>query len=261
MKKNTGKSLIYKSVITVIVMVIAVTTFLSCNGKSKGLTPKWRVANEMVDAYNKHEWETVASKGDSAKSLDFDFMSEKNSAYTLCYAEGLAAIGRDREAIKMLNIYLDRFPDNYYIAQSLGNVYYGKNNKAAHRYYELTFKINPTYARPYIKNAELYELEKDYENAIDNYLNAVSLFAYNDAYAEIVEFSGKILDMPIELEYNSERICIILKAYGYKKLGSDSMYNTIKNKMWREEVATLDSVCNLGWKKYVEIQTANEKPQ
>ena len=53
----------------------------------------------------------------------------------------------------------------------------------------------------------------------------------------------------------------MIKAYGYKKLGSDSMYNTIKNKMWREEVATLDSVCNLGWKKYVEIQTANEKPQ
>lgn len=248
-----------KKAMMVLMMTVTVITFVSCNGKNKKMTPAHEIANEMTMAYNNHEWETVVSKGDSAKSMGFDFMAETSSPYTTCYAEGLSVAGRDSEAIKMLKAYLDKFPDNYYIAQTLGNVYYGKNNKAAHKYYERSFKINPNYARPYINNAELYELEQDYENAIDNYLEALVLFASHDKYAEIVEFSGKVLDMPIDLSYGCKNICMILKAYGYKNLGSDSMYNTIRNKMDNEETATLDSVCNLGWNKYLEIQIANEK--
>ena len=245
-----------KKVIAVLMVItMSVMTFISCNAKNKNLSPEQKIANEMGIAYNNHEWVKVVSKGDSAKSMGFDFMAEKSSAYTLCYAEGLSVAGRNSEAITMLKAYLDKFPNDYYIAQTLGNVYYGRNNKLAHKYYELTFKINPYYARPYVHNAELYELEKDYDNAIDNYLNALDLFASHDKYAEIVEFSGKILDMPVELPYSCKSICMILKAYGYKKLGSDSMYTTVRNKMGNEETASLDSLCNLGWSKYVEEQT------
>ena len=239
-------------------MMIAMSgmTFVSCNGK-KEVTPEKKVANEMATAYNNHEWEKVVSKGDSAKSMGFDFMAEENSAYTMCYAEGLDIAGRNSEAVTMLKAYLDKFPKDYYIAQTLGNVYYGKNNKMAHKYYELAFKINPNYARPYIHNAELYEMDKDYGNAIDNYLSALGLFASHDMYAEIVEFSGKILDMPVELSYGCKRICMILKAYGYKNLGADTMYSTIRSRMGDNVTASLDSLCNLGWNKYVEVSSQN----
>lgn len=244
-----------KKVIVVLMMISLSWTFVSCDVKNKELSLEQPFADEMATAYNSHEWENVVSLGDSAKSMGFDFMAKESSTYTHCYAEGLSVVGRYSEAVTILKAYLDKFPEDYYIAQALGNVYYGRNNKMAHKYYEIAFKINPYYARPYVKNAELYEMEKDYENAIDNYLSALDLFASNDKYAEIIEFSGKILDMPVELSYSCKRICMILKAYGYKKLGSDSMYSTIRNKMRNEAAASLDSLCNLGWNKYVEAKT------
>lgn len=239
-----------------ITITMSVITFVSCNVKNKELSLEQPFADEMATAYESHKWENVVSLGDSAKSMGFDFMAEESSPYTICYAEGLSEVGRYSEAVTILKAYLDKFPDDYYITQSLGTVYWrSNNNKMAHKYYEITFKINPYYARPYVDNAELYEVEKDYENAIDNYLSALDLFASNDKYAEIIEFSGKILDMPVELSYSCKSICMILKAYGYKKLGSDSMYSTIRNKMRNEETASLDSLCNLGWNKYVEAKT------
>lgn len=142
----------------------------------------------LVEAYQNKDWETVVSIGDTLIS-DKDTMN-----LTILYAEALAATGNPRKALSILDKKLESAPDNYYLYQTKGDVYYlMEKYDSAIINYEKVISMKPTYARPYIHEGEICEIIGDKPRAVANYLAAMRLFAANNFYQETKEFANRVL--------------------------------------------------------------------
>lgn len=145
---------------------------------------------KLVEAYQKQDWKTVVSIGDT-------LIGEKDTInLTIPYAEALAATGNPQKALILLDKKLASTPDDYYLYQTKGNVYYLMEKfDSALINYEKVIEMKPTYARAYIFEGEIYELIGDKERAIANYLAAVKLFAANNYFQETKEFAARVLSL------------------------------------------------------------------
>ena len=147
-------------------------------------------AQKLVEAYQKQDWETIVSIGDT-------LIDEKDTMnLTIVYAEALAATGNPRKALNLLDKKLASTPDDYYLYQTKGNVYYLMEKlDSALINYEIVIEMKPTYARAYIFEGEIYELVGDKDRAIANYLAAAKLFAANNYHQETKEFATRVLSL------------------------------------------------------------------
>lgn len=154
------------------------------------VTVKKADGQKLADAYQNQDWETVVAIGDT-------LIDEKDTMnLTIPYAEALAATGNPRKALILLDKRLDLEPQNYYLYQTKGNVYYTMERfDSALINYEKVIEMKPTYARAYIFEGEIYELIGDKERAIANYLAAVKLFAANNYFQETKEFAARVLSL------------------------------------------------------------------
>lgn len=145
---------------------------------------------KLVEAYQKQDWKTVVSIGDT-------LIGEKDTInLTIPYAEALAATGNPQKALILLDKKLASTPDDYYLYQTKGNVYYLMEKfDSALINYEKVIEMKPTYARAYIFEGEIYELIGDKDRAIANYLAAVKLFAANNYFQETKEFAARVLSL------------------------------------------------------------------
>lgn len=145
---------------------------------------------KLADAYQNQDWETVVAICDT-------LIDEKDTMnLTIPYAEALAATGNPRKALTLLDKKLESEPQNYYLYQTKGNVYYSMEKfDSALINYEKVIDMNPAYARPYINEAHIYELIGDKEHAIANYLAAARLFEANNYLTEKVGCAKKILEL------------------------------------------------------------------
>ncbi len=145
---------------------------------------------KLVEAYQKQDWETIVSIGDTLID-DKDTMN-----LSILYAEALAATGNPRKALSILDKKLESAPDDYYLYQTKGDVYYlMERYDSAIINYEKVISMKPTYARPYIHEGEICEILGDKPRAVANYLAAMRLFAANNFYQETKEFANRVLSL------------------------------------------------------------------
>ena len=130
---------------------------------------------KVVDAYESGDWETVVAICDT--------LVDENDTKNLIipYAEALAGVGNPQKAISLLDKKLKSTPDDYYLYQTKGNVYYSMEKfDSAIISYEKVISMRPSYARAYMNVGEDYELVDNKDKAIANYLEAAKLFVDND---------------------------------------------------------------------------------
>ena len=185
----------------VFLVIITMTMLLvSCNqsGKTSQSTdttkefgnaskPAWTLIGE---AYENKNWDLIISIGDTIIGED----DPRN--ISIFYAEALASKGYIEKAIKVLDKKIIRNPDDYYLYNTKGNVYFlAEKYDSAIYYYDKTTELGPAYARPYINKGKIYEIIGDKQKAIVNYMAAVRLFAANGFINEVQEFSNCILSL------------------------------------------------------------------
>lgn len=178
--------------LTHILAIGGILVLTSCQNKqpSQVASEPKSDAQKLVEAYQKQDWKTVVSIGDT-------LIGEKDTInLTIPYAEALAATGNPQKALILLDKKLASTPDDYYLYQTKGNVYYLMEKfDSALINYEKVIEMKPTYARAYIFEGEIYELIGDKERAIANYLAAVKLFAANNYFQETKEFAARVLSL------------------------------------------------------------------
>ena len=174
-------------IITIGVMVLL---FFSCNSKSNNQqTKQTKRGGELIEeAYKQGDWDLIISVGDTMIGDD------DPHNISIAYAEALAAKGNIEKAINVLNRKIAQKPEDYYLYQTKGNVFaVAEQYDSAIANYDIVIEMKPTYARPYINEGEIYELQGEKEKAIDKYMVATYLFAKNNFEAEAYEMESKIL--------------------------------------------------------------------
>ena len=144
----------------------------------------------IEEAYKKGDWDMIISIGDTIIGND-DPMN-----IAIAYAEALAAKGNIEKAIKVLDKKIEKNPNDYYLYNTKGNVFFiAEKYDSAVYYYDKTTEMKPSYARPYICKGDIYEIIDDKQKAIANYLVAVRLFAGHGFVNEVQELSNRILSL------------------------------------------------------------------
>lgn len=228
-------------------------------GSETNLTPQQILEEKLNVAYENGDFQQVVGIGDSVKAKGFDFMSKEFEGATAIYADALAEVGRLEEAEHLLFAYLEKYPAACYITTELGNLYAGRDNKMAHKYYSLTTKINPYYARGFINNAELYRYEKEYDLATDNYMSALLLFLNAGIYAVTADVSFKILSLPTDLLPLTQKICYIAYGLAQKRLGEEEKFNRFRDALDQDTRNELDSLLKTGKSKYLSAEIRNDR--
>lgn len=162
----------------------------SCQNRqlSSGVLVDKTDGQKFAEAYKEGDWETVISIGDTLID-DSDKMN-----LSIGYAEALAAVGNTQKALDVLNRKLQKEPDNYYVYQTKGNIYYMlSQHDLAIINFEKVVALRPRYARPYMYLGEIYEIIGCKEQAIKYYLVATRLFAENGLVKEAMEYGNRVL--------------------------------------------------------------------
>ena len=171
-------------------LILLVILLCSCNNKSNSQqVSQAKQGGELIEeAYKQGNWDLIISIGDTLIGDD----DPKN--ISIVYAEALAAKGNIEKAIKVLDKKIIKNPDDYYLYNTKGNVFFvAEKYDSAIYYYDKTTEMRPTYARPYIYKGEIYEAIGEKEKAIKNYMVATYLFARNNFETEAYEMERRIL--------------------------------------------------------------------
>lgn len=166
--------------------------FCSCNNTSKSqqVNNSKNDLEILSEAYEKGNWDLIISIGDTLIGED----DPRN--ISIMYAEALAAKGNIEKAINVLNKKIANKPDDYYLYQTKGNVYYlSKEYDSAIASYDKVIDMRPTYARPYMYEGEIYTIIGEKQKAIARYLEVVRLFADNDFINEVQELCNRVLSL------------------------------------------------------------------
>ena len=164
----------------------------SCNNTSNGQqVNNHREALDLIsEAYENNNWDLVISIGDTLIGDD----DPKN--ISIIYAEALASKGNIEKAIHVLDNKIAIKPDDYYLLQTKGNVYYvAEKYDSAIVCYDKVIDMRPTYARPYVYEGEIYAELGEKQKAIARYLEAIKLFATNNLIDETIFFSNRVLEL------------------------------------------------------------------
>ena len=174
----------------IIAIGVLVIMLCSCNNRSNNQQANQaKQGGELIEeAYKQGNWDLIVSVGDTMIGDD------DPHNISIAYAEALAAKGNIEKAINVLNRKITQKPDDYYLYQTKGNVFaVAEKYDSAIANYDMVIEMKPTYARPYINEGEIYELQGEKEKAIEKYMVATYLFAKNNFEAEAYEMESKIL--------------------------------------------------------------------
>ncbi len=154
-----------------------------------------------------------------------DHVGRKERAYIEAVATFV--IGDPKEAIRKLEAYVERYPDEKEAFLELGSIYFVEMNEheAAVRAFVRATEIDPLYAAPYNILAYAYELLDEYDKSIWAINQYISLAPEDpnpyDSRGELYGFQGKI-DAAIESFRKALEICpdfySSLEALGYMYL-------------------------------------------
>jgi len=188
---NNGK--LYKQMTNKIVTIASLAIiFCSCNdtSKSQQVNNKKDDLEILSEAYEKGNWDLIISIGDTLIGED----DPKN--ISILYAEALAAKGKIEKAINVLNKKIANKPDDYYLFQTKGNIFYIEDAyDSAIVSYDKVIEMRPTYARPYVYEGEIYTIIGEKQKAITRYMEAVRLFADNGFIDEVQELCNRVLSI------------------------------------------------------------------
>ena len=124
---------------------------------------------------------------------------EKYDDVVVSYAEALVATGKANQAITVLKKELenkDTHNKKYYLLHEMGDAYLVSGDTAnAIANYQEVLRLNQSYARPYIRLAEIYEHQREKEKARDYYLTACDLFVKHRFYKETMEYGLKAFSL------------------------------------------------------------------
>lgn len=163
-----------------------------CTDKTSREQPSAAVMELLNQAYKQGEWETTLMYIDSLQKMNI------GGNLLAIEAECYIGLGYYDKAIGILQSGLDsaEIETNHYLYNTLGTAYYYKGDlERAAEMYKKTIELRPTYARPYIHLANMYEQSNNKKASIAYFMDAVKLFAENEFYDEVMEFTSRVLDM------------------------------------------------------------------
>lgn len=198
-RKNADKLMTCSMIAKEIILTLGILTFFLCSCNNAQSQQKINVDQAIValqEAYKNGDWDKIITIGDKLIGDDDPYN------ISIIYAEGLAAKGNVEKTINVLDKKIIKTPDDYFLYNTKGNVYYVAGQlDSAFQYYNKVIEMRPGYARAYIRNGEICELVGDNEWAIKYYLQALKLFASNNFKDEVLLYSNKILELdPINEE-------------------------------------------------------------
>lgn len=175
-------------------IIIIISTFLiSCSvNKSSNTEINERLIESFEQAYQSGQWEQALSYIDTlrARKVNLNILPIEAECY--------AGLGQHEKAISLLEneIKLDTMKNIYYVHSTLGNVYTHKSNfNKAIEHYKKSIQIRPTYARPYINIGDIYNHLNEKDSCVYYYLSAIKLFAENNFFNEVVDFSQRVISI------------------------------------------------------------------
>ena len=176
-----------KNIVIIIVAAYLVALLISCNRSKKN--PQ-NALELLCEAYDNNNWDKVIAIGDTLIG------EEDPKNISIMYAEALAARGNIEKSINVLNRKIANNPNDYYLFQTKGNIFYvAEQYDSALLYYDKVIELGPAYARPYVYEGEIYTIIGKEQKAIERYLEAVRLFAANDFIDETEYFCNRILNL------------------------------------------------------------------
>lgn len=175
------------------IVALAILSMFLCISSMKAQTDDERTRQwvDSLDYYNK--------KGNGEKVLhyvDLLRMSRQTNGLFIMEANGYAYLKQYAKAISILKDSVGGMKDAHIGYSALGAIHELQEARdKAIEAYEKAKAIKPTYARPYIQLGTLYSQKGERQAAIDNYMEAVRLFAQNGYYEEMEVFSGAVLEL------------------------------------------------------------------
>ena len=172
--------------------IIVISIFNICllsNCKQNNL--KQLLLPQISDAYNNEDWDTTMRLIDSLinNNLSVDDL-------ILAYSQALAHKGYLDKSIKILEDQLIVEPDNYLMYCLLGNIYSVKEDfDNAITSFNKSLELKPTYARPAIYLAKVYEKLLDTTKAIENYAYAIEVLNEHDIIDDVKQLSSDALNL------------------------------------------------------------------
>ena len=171
------------------------------------------VIEQLIDSLNTYRelgnGKQMLSMVDSLKRMNVNIPN-----IAMEYAVAYAYLGDFDKSIKVLKDSIEASSKPQLLYNELGSIYRIKGDTAeAIIAYKQAINCNPNYARPYINLAELYKSKKEKELAVNNYMEAVRLFAEFEHYEEMGSYASKVL----QLDSTNLDANIFLQYYWYKE--------------------------------------------
>lgn len=153
------------------------------------------IIEQLIDSLNVYRetqnGERILSILDSLKQMKANMPD-----VALIYADAYAYLGDFEKGIQLLKDSLKISARPQLLYNEMATIYWAKGDTAeAIIAYKQAIDCNPNYARPYINLAELYKSKNEKELAINNYMEAVRLFAEFEHYEEMGIYAGKVLHL------------------------------------------------------------------
>lgn len=153
------------------------------------------VIEQLIDSLNTYRelgnGKRMLSMIDSLKKMNVDMPN-----IAMEYAVAYAYLGDFDKSIKVLKDSIEVSSKPQLLYNELGSIYRIKGDTVeAIIAYKQAINYNQNYARPYINLAELYNSKKEKELAVNNYMEAVRLFAEFEYYEEMGSYASKVLQL------------------------------------------------------------------
>lgn len=171
------------------------------------------VIEQLIDSLNTYRelgnGKRMLSMIDSLKKMNVDVPN-----IAMEYAVAYAYLGDFDKSIKVLKDSIEVSSKPQLLYNELGSIYRIKGDTVeAIIAYKQAINYNQNYARPYINLAELYNSKKEKELAVNNYMEAVRLFAEFEHYEEMGSYASKVL----QLDSTNVDANKFLQYYWYKE--------------------------------------------
>ena len=171
------------------------------------------VIEQLIDSLNTYRelgnGKRMLSMIDSLKKMNVDMPN-----IAMEYAVAYAYLGDFDKSIKVLKDSIEVSSKPQLLYNELGSIYRIKGDTVeAIIAYKQAINYNQNYARPYINLAELYNSKKEKELAVNNYMEAVRLFAEFEYYEEMGSYASKVL----QLDSTNVDANKFLQYYWYKE--------------------------------------------
>lgn len=166
----------------------------ACSASNPQNDQKEQYVDSFEKAYKSGQWELALKYLDTLRlqKIDLNLLPVEAECY--------AGLGQYDKAISLLEneikVHTDTTQGIHYIYHTLGNVYYHKGDyKNALYKYKTAVQLRPSYARPYIYIADIYQKLNEKDSCVFYYMTAIRLFAANKYFDEVIDFSNRIISV------------------------------------------------------------------